>query len=212
MSKKDHLTSLSINQKNISPQPMLIVISGPSGVGKSTLCSRLINEQENIKYSISCTTRKPRKNEEDGVNYFFLSEKEFNDKIKSGEFLEHAIVHDHQYGTLQDSILFALKNSHHIILDIDPQGAEQIRKAISKMNKNDLIVKAYTDIFIMPPSLMDLESRLSLRNTENKKDIKRRIMAAAKEIESAPLYQYKIINTEIDKAYEELLLIIEGLS
>ena len=102
-------------------RPLLIVVSAPSGAGKSTLCNRLVNEFPNITYSVSCTTRDPRGEEKDGQHYYFLSKKEFKERIKNGEFLEHAKVHGNFYGTLEDTVLYAMEQGSHILLLKIPQ-------------------------------------------------------------------------------------------
>ena len=115
-------------------RPLLIVISAPSGAGKSTLCNRLVNEFPNITYSVSCTTRDPRGEEKDGQHYYFLSKKEFKERIKNGEFLEHAKVHGNFYGTLEDTVLYAMEQGSHILLDIDVQGTEQLRESLTRLD------------------------------------------------------------------------------
>ena len=115
-------------------RPLVVVVSAPSGAGKSTLCNRLVEEFPNIVYSVSCTTRDPRGEEKDGVHYYFLSKKEFKTRVKNGEFLEYAKVHGNYYGTLEDTLLFAMEGGHHVLLDIDIQGARQIRDSLARLD------------------------------------------------------------------------------
>jgi GTPase SAR1 family protein len=115
-------------------RPLMIVVSAPSGAGKSTLCNRLVDEFSKVVYSVSCTTRAPRGEEKDGEHYYFLSKKEFKERIKNGEFLEHAKVHGNFYGTLEDTVLYAMDEGHHVLLDIDVQGVSQIRESLVRLN------------------------------------------------------------------------------
>ena len=118
-------------------KPLLLVISAPSGAGKSSLCNRLVEKFPQMVYSISCTTRPPRGNEQDGVHYHFLSEEEFSKRIARGEFLEHALVHGNRYGTLKQTVYDALAQGRDIIMDIDVQGAKQIRLACAALADDD---------------------------------------------------------------------------
>ena len=158
-----------------TPKPLMIVVSAPSGAGKSTLCNRLVQDEPNIVFSVSCTTRPPRGNEEDGVEYYFLTKKEFKQRIKNGEFLEYAKVHGNYYGTLEDTVLFAMQSGKHVILDIDVQGAAQIREALIRLPLNHPIRQGFLDIFISPPSLEELEHRLRGRATDSDKVIRERL-------------------------------------
>ncbi|MBM4152948.1 MAG: guanylate kinase, partial [Kiritimatiellaceae bacterium] len=132
---------------------LLLVISAPSGAGKSSLCNRLVEKYPEMVYSISCTTRAPRGQEKDGVHYHFLSEEEFCARVANGEFLEHALVHGNRYGTLRKTVEEALTQGRDIIMDIDVQGAQQIRQACAEMHKDNVIRKSFVDIFIAPPSM-----------------------------------------------------------
>jgi len=190
------------------PKPLMIVVSAPSGAGKSTLCNRLVQDEPNIVFSISCTTRPPRGTEQDGVEYYFLSKKEFKQRIKQGEFLEYAKVHGNYYGTLEDTVLFAMQEGKHVILDIDVQGADQIRKTLTRLAPNHPIRQGFLDIFISPPSLEELEHRLRGRATDSDSVIRERLKNAEKEMKEAPLYSHQIINDHLDTAYQQLRQII----
>ena len=189
-------------------RPLMIVVSAPSGAGKSTLCNRLVGEFPNIVYSVSCTTRDPRGEEEDGVHYYFLSRKEFKERVKNGEFLEHAKVHGNYYGTLEDSVLFAMEEGCHVLLDIDVQGAQQIRDSLSRLDPRHPIRRGFMDIFISPPSLEELKHRLRGRGTDDEKVIRKRMENAKGEMEHASEYAYHIVNDDLEKAYSGLKSII----
>ena len=189
-------------------RPLLIVISAPSGAGKSTLCNRLVNEFPNITYSVSCTTRDPRGEEKDGQHYYFLSKKEFKERIKNGEFLEHAKVHGNFYGTLEDTVLYAMEQGSHILLDIDVQGTEQLRESLTRLDPRHPIRRGFTDIFISPPSLEELEKRLRGRGTDEESVMKKRLKNAEEEMARAPEYSFQIINDDLETAYADLALVI----
>lgn len=189
-------------------RPLMIVVSAPSGAGKSTLCDRLVAEFPRIVYSVSCTTRNPRGEEKDGVHYYFLSKKEFKARVKSGEFLEHAKVHGNYYGTLEDTILFAMEEGNHVLLDIDVQGVDQLRQAVERMDPRHPIRRGFLDIFISPPSMEELEKRLRGRGTDEESVIRKRLKTAADEMACAPKYDYQIVNDNLETAYAELKAII----
>jgi guanylate kinase len=189
-------------------RPLMIVVSAPSGAGKSTLCNRLVEEFAQVSYSVSCTTRAPRGDEKDGVHYYFLSKKEFKERIKNGEFLEYAKVHGNFYGTLEDTVLYAMDEGNHVLLDIDVQGAGQIRETLARLDPRHPIRRGFTDIFISPPSMEELEKRLRGRGTDEEAVISERLENAKKEMERAPEYTFQIINDDLDTAYAELEKII----
>ena len=189
-------------------RPLLIVVSAPSGCGKSTLCDRLVDEFPKISYSVSCTTRNPRGAEQDGVEYYFLSRKEFKERIKNGEFLEWAKVHGNYYGTLEDTVLFAMEEGNHILLDIDVQGAKQLREALVRLDPRHPVRRGFTDIFVSPPSMEELERRLRSRGTDDEKVILKRLENAAGEMAYAKEYSFQITNDDLEKAYHELKTVI----
>jgi len=193
---------------NPEPRPLLIVISAPSGTGKTTLCDRLISEFHSMRYSVSCTTRQPRDGEIDGVDYHFISERQFQDKIAAGAFLEHACVHDRMYGTLKDMVMDALKRGSDVLMDIDVQGAELIRNVISTAAPDDLLRRSYVDVFIAPPSLEVLYARLKGRGKDSDEVIDRRMQQVEKEISHWRNFNYFIINDRLDATYDTLRSII----
>jgi guanylate kinase len=204
-----------IDETPLAPRasrPLMIVVSAPSGAGKSTLCNRLIGEFPNIAYSVSCTTRDPRGDEKDGVHYYFMSRKEFRERAKNGEFLEYAKVHGNYYGTLEDTVLFAMEEGRHVLLDIDVQGAQQIRDSLSRLNPRHPIRRGFMDIFVSPPSLEELEHRLRGRGTDSEHVVRKRLDNAKGEMEHASEYAYQIVNDDLEKAYSDLkTLILSGL-
>ena len=167
---------------------ILFVLSAPSGAGKTTLVEALRRTSEFV-YSISCTTRPARAGEVNGEDYRFLSDEEFNARAKAGEFLEHATVHGHHYGTLLKPIAENLSNGRDVLIDIDTQGAANIRNS-----KDEFIRQALADIFLMPPDVEELRRRLTKRGTETADQIETRLTNAIREMESWPKYRYTIIS------------------
>ena len=179
----------------------LIIISGPSGCGKGTICSELIKNGDNIIISTSATTRKPRTGEVDGVDYFFITKEEFEEKIKNNEFLEFAKVHhDNYYGTLKEKVLSNIDKGIDVILEIDIEGALQINNTMPEG----------IFIFIMPPSMKELKRRLIKRNTETKEQIVDRFKKAYQEINEVSKYNYVVINDEITTAVNKIKSIIQA--
>ena len=168
----------------------LFVISGPSGVGKNTLLNNFLAERPDFIFSVSYTTRAPRGGEIEGVNYFFVKKEEFQRCIKNDEFLEWAEFNENYYGTKKSFVEKTLAKEMNMILEIDTQGALQIKKKVK-----DAIL-----IFIMPPSLEDLEKRLRGRNTEDEETIKKRLAFAESEIKRAKKFNYKVVNDSLDNA------------
>jgi len=172
----------------------LFVISAPSGAGKTSLCNELLKTYDNLEYSISVTTRKPRADEIEGKDYFFVDEVTFRKMIKNDEFLEWAEVHGNLYGTPKRFINEKLESGVNILLDIDPQGARQLK---SKLNFGIYV-------FIIAPSLKDLETRLRNRRTESEEKLRLRLENAKKEVRYYKDYDYIIINKNFKKAFNEL--------
>jgi guanylate kinase len=172
---------------------ILFVVSAPSGAGKSTLCDAL-RQTPNFVYSVSCTTRPPRAGEIEGEDYQFVTEKEFLSRVETGEFLEHAKVHDHYYGTLKAPLIANLKKGVDVLIDIDTQGATAIRGC-----DDQFIRQALTDVFIMPPDLDELRRRLTKRGTETLEQIELRLVNAAREMELWRDYRYTIISQSMEE-------------
>jgi guanylate kinase len=188
--------------------PLFIVISAPSGAGKSTLCDLLLQNYPELCYSISCTTREPRINEEDGEDYHFITEERFKKLIAEDAFLEHALVHGNYYGTLKEPIYQALRQNQCALLDIDVAGASQVRKFIENLPDTDPLRIGYIDIFINPPSMEALEARLRGRGTDSDAVIEKRLKNAEREMEQSGLYMHQIVNDDLDVAYRRLCDII----
>ncbi len=179
---------------------LLVVISGPSGSGKGTICKRLIDEIENINVSVSATTRKPRIGEVEGKNYFFIDEDEFVKKINNEDFLEYALVYGNYYGTPKKTVLKQLEDGKDIILEIDIQGALKVKENYPKG----------VFIFILPPSLEELKNRIEGRGTDSKEVIHRRLKCAYDELNYAFQYDYVVLNDEVDSAVEKIKEIISA--
>ncbi len=189
--------------------PLLIVVSAPSGAGKSTLCDRLLAESPDIVYSVSCTTRPPRGEEQDGVAYFFLSPETFEQRVCEDAFLEHATVHDNRYGTLKETVRSAMAAGKSVMMDIDVQGARQVRDALATLPAEDPMVRGFVDVFIQPPSVDVLRQRLVGRGEDSAEVIERRLANAAQEMACADAYRYCVINDDLDTAQAELRDILD---
>ena len=186
----------------------LIVISGPSGVGKSTLVKQARLELPYLEFSVSCTTRQPRTGEVDGKDYFFLSEAEFENKVQQGEFLEYAGVFAHRYGTLKSEVVARLQKGADVILDIDVQGAKQIRQAAAN---DPEIARAAQFIMIVPPDMATLESRLAGRNSETPESLKLRLSGAKQELSNFRVYDYLVVNDDLATAGNELIMLLKTM-
>ena len=178
----------------------LFVISGPSGSGKSTVCHRITALDENIRISVSATTREPREGEVDGVDYFFISQEEFDERVEKGEFLEHAGHFRHSYGTLKPHVDALIEQGYDVILEIDTVGAMQIRE-----KSEDALL-----VFIMPPSEEILEQRLRGRKSETDEQIALRLAKAKEEMDQRDMYDYVVVNDTVDECAEEILELIRG--
>jgi guanylate kinase len=189
-------------------RPLLWVVSAPSGGGKTTLCNRLRAEFPRMAYSVSCTTRAPRGTEQQDVHYHFLTPDEFERRSQSGAFLEQAIVHGNRYGTLRLEVVAALSAGRDILMDIDVQGAAQIRAAVRSAPETDLLRRAFVDVFILPPSEAVLRQRLTGRGEDTAEVIERRMQNARREMETWRDYRYVIVNDELEVAYDALRAVV----
>lgn len=181
---------------------MLLVVSGPSGSGKTTLCRRLADSGE-VRYSISCTTRSPRPGEKDGCDYHFLSRDEFERRLAAGDFLEHAEVHGNIYGSLKSEVLSRLAAGEDVVMDIDVQGAQQVRTC-----PDPEIRRAFVDLFVMPPSEEELLSRLSGRGTDSQETINLRMKNALDEMSHWPEYTYMLRSSTREEDYARFLSLV----
>lgn len=179
---------------------LLILISGPSGTGKGTVCDLLRQKHPEISYSISATTRQPRPGEQDGVNYYFYTKEKFQEMIDQGQLLEWAEVYGNFYGTPKQKVLDRLEAGEDILLEIDTQGALNVMK----------VMPEGLFIFLLPPSLEELAARLKGRGTETEESLHRRLGAAVDEIKLATKYRYVVVNDKVEDAQETIANIIEA--
>ena len=193
-------------------KPLFIVISAPSGCGKTTLIDMLLQEYSDIVYSVSCTTRAPRGEEEDGVDYHFKTVERFEELIAEDAFIEHALVHGNYYGTLREPIESALREGSSAILDIDVQGAAKVREYVRALPDSDPMKAGYVDIFILPPSMEELRSRLVGRGTDSPEAVEKRLENAEGEIARAGEYMFRVTNDDLGMAYRRLCDLIDALS
>lgn len=187
---------------------LLLVISAPSGAGKTTLCQRLMADFPDMAYSVSCTTRPPRASEVSGKSYHFLPEAEFLSRVEGGEFLEHAEVYGHHYGTLKATVLEGLRAGRDVLMDLDLQGARSLREYVRGAAPGDPLRRGHVDIFIGPPSIEVLERRLRDRGEDDAATIQRRLNEARDEIAHWQEYQYAVVNDRLDESYDALRSIV----
>ena len=190
--------------ENNNRRGLVLIISSPSGAGKTTICKRIIEDIKGVSLSISATTRKKRTDEIDRKDYFFVNDNLFSKMLENNEFIETANVFGHLYGTLKDEVISKIKKGTDVIVDIDWQGTRQIEKYIPKD-----IVK----VFVLPPSIDELKARLGKRASEDKKNFLKRMSEARKEISHYLEYDFVIINKEINLAVSQIksILISERL-
>jgi guanylate kinase len=174
---------------------ILLVVSGPSGSGKTTLCRRLAESGE-AHYSISCTTRAPRPGEVNGKDYHFLTLQDFQQRLDAGDFLENAVVHENLYGSLKSEVIAFLQAGTDVVMDIDVQGADQIRSC-----QDPEIQRAFVDLFVMPPSEEELRARLSGRGTDSEEIIALRMANALDEMKNWNRYAYCLLSTTKESDY-----------
>ena len=180
----------------------IIILSSPSGAGKSTITKKLLETDQRITLSVSATTREPRDGEEDGVHYYFLSKDSFEEEIEKGNFIEHAEVFGNYYGTLKREVEKKFADSKDIILDIDWQGARQVSDQMDN--------KRLLRIFILPPSIKELENRLRNRGTDSEEVIQKRMEQAKSEISHFNEYDYIVVNDDIEETFRQIQSIIEA--
>jgi guanylate kinase len=181
-------------------QAFPIILSSPSGAGKTTIVHHLLKLRDDIDYSVSCTTRAPRNGEVDGRDYYFLSVPEFLDRRQRGELAESAEVHGHLYGTLCSEVRRVLDSGRHVIMDIDVQGARQFLAAFPES----------VLIYVLPPSGEVLLERLRARNTETGEALKKRLLAALVELRAVPMYHYVVLNDDLDRAVASVSAIVDA--
>jgi len=180
--------------------PLVLVVSGPSGVGKTVLCERLIAGDPFLVDSISATTRPPRSGEEDGVHYYFWSEDRFREGVREGLFLEWAEVHGHLYGTLAATVDASLRRGRSPVLNVDVQGGRSVKGL-----RPDAVL-----VFLVPPAMEALEQRLRGRATDDEETIRRRLRNAREEIREWEHYDYVVLNDELPRAIETLRAVLQA--
>jgi guanylate kinase len=181
---------------------ILLVVSGPSGSGKTTLCRQLAESGE-AHYSISCTTRAPRPGEVNGKDYHFLTLQDFQQRLDAGDFLEHAVVHENLYGSLRSEVISFLQAGTDVVMDIDVQGADQIRSC-----QDPEIQRAVVDLFVMPPSEEELHKRLSGRGTDSAEIISLRMINALEEMKNWNRYAYCLLSTTKENDYAKFQALV----
>lgn len=178
----------------------LVVLSGPSGVGKSTLVARALEAMPELSFSVSATTRPPRPSERDGIDYRFVDVEAFEQLAADGELLERAVVHGHHYGTPRDAVHRVQGRGQTVLLDIDTQGADQVRAS----------GEPATFVFVLPPHVDVLRTRLSRRATEDGHSMAVRLSRAQAEMERAPEYEFVVVNDDLEKASRDLIAVLRA--
>jgi guanylate kinase len=184
----------------IEKKGILFVLSGPSGVGKGTVRKALFEKATDLQYSISVTTREPRRGEQDGIDYFFRKQDEVEKMIEDGQFIEWAKYVNNYYGTPRDYVEKTLTEGKDVFLEIEVQGAMQVRENFSEG----------VFIFLFPPSLEELKNRIVNRGTETEELVRNRLLAAKEEIDMMDAYDYVVVNDEVDHAVEKILSIVQS--
>ena len=191
---------MSAENKDAEGRVLFFVVSAPSGAGKTSLCKWLIERDLGIAFSVSHTTRPPRRGELEGADYYFVDDAIFDRMIREGKFLEWANVYGHRYGTSRGEIERAKAVGKDLLIEIDCQGAEQLRKVLPEAIR----------IFILPPSLESLKQRLRERSTESEEEIARRLSIAIRELSDYPNFQYAVINDDFERAARQMESIIQA--
>jgi len=190
-----------------NPNPLLVVISAPSGTGKTTLCEQLLKARPNLTRAITCTTRDPRPGERDGVDYYFLDAATFLKRVQAGNFLEHATVHGNSYGTLKSEVLGKLRQGKDVILNVDVQGAATIRE---ESKEDHELGRALLTVFLTPPSIEVLEQRLKKRGLDPGPAIQKRLSVARQEIAQWKHFDYLIVSSSIQEDVRRMEAILEA--
>jgi guanylate kinase len=180
--------------------PFPVILSAPSGGGKTTIARELLDRRKDVGYSVSCTTRAPRPGERDTHDYYFLTRQEFQRRVEEGDFAEHAEVHGNLYGTLKSEISRVLRSGRHVVMDIDVQGARQFRTAFP----------GCVTIFVLPPSGDVLLQRLKKRKTENPQQLAARLDSALRELHAVDEYEYVVVNDELELAIRSVSSIVDA--
>jgi len=196
-----------VGGRNKNSAPLLILISAPSGGGKTTLCNQLLASRPDMVRAVTCTTREPRPGEKNGVDYYFLSEEEFERRMKTGEFIEHATVFGRSYGILKSELLDKLRSGRDVLLNVDVQGAATIR---GRVKAEPELKRALVSVFLTPPSVAMLETRLKNRAADSAAEIQKRLAVARQEIAQWNNFDYLLISTSIAEDLRRALAIVES--
>ncbi len=197
------------SQNKIAPPigPLLVLISAPSGGGKTTLCQQLLLARRDMARAVTCTTRPPREGEQDGVDYYFLNAESFLKRVQAGNFLEHATVHGHSYGTLKSEVLGKMRQGKDVLLNVDVQGAATIR---AKAQEDPELNRALVSVFLTPLSIAVLEARLHKRGTDSEPVIQKRLSVARQEIAQWKHFDYLLISGTIAEDLRRIQVIVEA--
>ena len=190
-----------------SPSGLLVLISAPSGAGKTTVCQQLLAARPDLTRAVTCTTRQPRAGEQDGVDYYFLDAADFLRRLQAGNFLEHATVYGHSYGTLKSEVLGRLRAGRDVLLNVDVQGAATIR---AKAQEDPELGRALVGVFLTPPSMAVLEERLRKRGTDPDAVIQKRLGVARQEIAQWKHFDYLLLSATIPEDLRRMQAIIEA--
>jgi guanylate kinase len=186
---------------------LLILISAPSGAGKTTVCQQLLAARPEMTRAITCTTRAPRAGEREGVDYYFLEDASFQEREQAEQFLEHAVVYGHRYGTLKSEVLGKLRQGRDVLLNVDVQGAATIRK---RAQADPELAGALVSVFLTTPSVAILEQRLRKRGTDAPAVIQKRLGVARQEIAQWQNFDYLLLSTTVDEDLRRMLVIVEA--
>lgn len=187
--------------------PLLILISAPSGGGKTTLCRQLLAARPGMSRAITCTTRAPREGERDGVDYYFLNAESFLRRVQAGNFLEHATVYGHSYGTLKSEVLGRLRQGQDVLLNVDVQGAGTIRE---RARADQELGRVLISVFLTPPAMGILEERLRKRGTDSAATIQKRLAVARQELAQWKHFDYLLLSGSVDEDLHHMLAIVEA--
>ncbi len=204
---EDKSQKTEIRPPTCGSRPLLILISAPSGGGKTTLCQQLLAARPDMARAITCTTRAPRPGEKDGLDYHFLGPAEFQKRVAAGDFLEHATVFGRSYGTLRSEVLDKLRAGRDILLNVDVQGAATIRQHAGREPE---LKHALVTVFLTPPSATVLEERLKRRNTDGHEEIQKRLAFARHEIAQWRHFDYLLISSTIPEDLRRMLAVVEA--
>jgi guanylate kinase len=193
----------------VNSNPLLVVISAPSGAGKTTLCERTLAMRSQMTRAITCTTRAPREGEKEGVDYFFLDAGDFLRRVQAGNFLEHATVHGNSYGTLKSEVVGKLRAGHDVLLNVDVQGAAAIR---SQAEKDHELKRALVTVFLAPVSITVLEERLRRRGKDSPETIQKRLAGARHELAQWRHFDYIIVTASIEEDLRRMIAILDAES